>query len=223
MFDTQPLILSLQVSTAAAMFAFVAGTVCARLLLKHRFLGRNLLEAIFLLPLVLPPVVTGFALLLFLGHNGPIEKSLGVQLLFTPYAAVLASLVVAFPLMYQSAKAALLGVDYHLEQAARVLGTGEWRVFLTITMPLAWPGLLAGFLLSFARALGEFGATIMVAGNIEGKTTTAPVAIYAAAEGGEFAIATFYVVILAVFNFALIYCLNLWTRRLAARTAGDWM
>lgn len=217
MLDWQPLILSLEVAGIATVLVFIAGTLLARFFLRHRFPGKDILEAFFLLPLVLPPVVTGYALLLLLGRYGPLgatlERWFNIQIIFTPYAAVIASLIVAFPLMYQSAKAAFQGVERHLEDAARSLGTGEWRIFLTITIPLAWPGLLAGLLLSFARALGEFGATIMVAGNIEGKTTTAPVAIYSAVEGGDFALAGRYVVLLSVANFALVLFLNVWTRR----------
>ncbi|MBP1764704.1 MAG: modB [Firmicutes bacterium] len=135
---------------------------------KMEFAGKAVLEALFVMPLVMPPVVTGFLLLLLIGKQGPVGKILGeqfgVQLIFTPYAAILAGTVVSFPLMYQSTKAAFANVDHTLEEAARTLGAGEWRVFLTVTLPLAWQGLVAGLILSFSRALGEFGATIMVAG-----------------------------------------------------------
>jgi molybdate ABC transporter permease protein len=146
-------------------------------------------DGLFLLPLVLPPVVTGFALLVLLGRNGPVgrflESAFGVRVVFTIHAAILAAAVVAFPLMYQSAKAAFQSVDPRLEDAARTLGAGEARVFLAVTLPLAWPGVVAGMALAFARSLGEFGATAMVAGNIPGETTTVPLAIYFLADAGE--------------------------------------
>jgi molybdate transport system permease protein len=192
-FDWQPVLLSLQVATAALVLSFVSGTGAALLTARRNFPGKDVLEGIFLLPLVLPPVVTG--------------------LLFTPYAAVLASTVVAFPLMYQSAKAAFVTIDPHLQDAAGSLGAAPRRVFLTVTVPLSWPGLLAGAVLSFARALGEFGATIMVAGNIAGRTTTMPTAIYSAAEGGDFRVAAIYSALLAVLNLLFIIGLNVWMRR----------
>jgi molybdate transport system permease protein len=219
--DWDPVVLSLRVAFVALVAVFVTGTVAARLMIRHDFPGKDVLEGLFTLPLVLPPVVTGFLLLVLLGRNGPVgrflDQRLGVQLLFTLAAAILASAVVSFPLMYQSAKAAFQAVDRGLEDAARTLGAGEARVFLTVTVPLAWPGLVAGTVLAFARALGEFGATAMVAGNIPGKTTTVPLAIYFLAEAGELRAAGAYALLISGASLALIVALNVWTRR---RTPG---
>ena len=171
---------------------------------------KDWLEGVFLLPLVLPPVVTGFALLILLGRRGPLGD---LRLLFTPWAAITAAAVVAFPLVYQSARAAFAACNPELEMVARCLGASKTRAFWTIVVPLSWPGLAAGAVLAFARALGEFGATVMVAGNVAGKTLTAPVAIYFAANDGEMNIAAFYALILGAFNLLFLIVLNRWLRR----------
>ncbi|HEX9998230.1 MAG TPA: molybdate ABC transporter permease subunit [Abditibacterium sp.] len=206
-----PLQLSLWVALGALFLALPMGILAASFLRGRRFWGRSALEGLLLLPLVLPPVVTGLLLLLLLGKRGPVGQFLpgwGVQILFSPWAAVLASAIVAFPLVYQSARAAFEGVDCHLEEAARSLGAPPLRCFLTISVPLAAPGLLAGAILAFARALGEFGATVMVAGNVEGKTLTAPVAIYFAAENGEMGRAGFYAIMLGVLNLGFLFVVS---------------
>lgn len=216
MLDWQPIYLSLEIATASLVWAFVTGTACALFMTRCRFPGQAAVEAFFTLPLVLPPVVTGFLLLLLIGRNGPVgrlwETLFHSQIIFTPYAAMLAGTVVAFPLMYQSAKAAFQSIDSHLEDAARTLGASEIRVFFTITLPLSWPGLLAGIILSFARALGEFGATIMVAGNIPGKTQTIPLAIYFATEANDLTTAGLYSIIISGVTFFLIFWLNAWSK-----------
>lgn len=216
MVEWLPVILSIKVALFSLIFVFVFGVSSAYLMRSIEFPGKAALEAFFTLPLVLPPVVTGFLLLILIGKQGPVGRFLTeffhTQIIFTPYAAVLAGTVVAFPLMYQSTKAAFQGVDRNLEEAARTLGASEWRVFWTITMPLSWPGLVAGLVLSFARALGEFGATIMVAGNIPGKTQTIPLAIYFAAESNDLTRAGLYVLIISVITFSLILWLNLWAK-----------
>ncbi len=221
MLDWQPVVLSLQVAAAALVVAWSLGTLAALGMAERDFWGKELFEAIFLLPLVLPPVVTGYALLVLAGRQGIVgmwlERHFELRLLFTPYAAVAASAVVAFPLAYQSARAAFSGVDSLLLDVARSLGAAPARVFFTIMVPLSWPGLMAGAVLSFARALGEFGATIMVAGNIEGRTTTVPSAIYMAAENGDMKRAGLYSALLAAFNLAFILGLGLWSRRRRAR------
>ena len=220
MLDWDPVFLSMRVALAALSIVVVCGTLVARFMARHEFPGKDLVEGLFTLPLVLPPVVTGFVLLVLVGRTGPIGRLLAgvdVQILFTLWAAILAAVVVSFPLMYQSAKAAFQGVDRGLEDAARTLGAGEARVFLTVTVPLAWPGLVAGTVLAFARALGEFGATAMVAGNIPGKTTTVPLAIYFLAEAGELRAAGVYALLISAASLALIVALNVWTRR---RTPG---
>lgn len=214
-FDWQPLFLSLKVAVAALLLALAGGMLAARVLGRWRGVGQAVIESILLLPLVLPPVVTGYALLVFLGSNGWLgawlQRTFQEQLLFTPWAAIIASFVVALPLVYTSSKAALGSLDSHCLEAARCLGASGGRVFWTIEIPLAWRGLVAGAVLAFARALGEFGATIMVAGNIAGQTTTAPVAIYMAVEGGDFSTAQRYVWLLAALNFGFLLFLSFWT------------
>ncbi|MBW3635846.1 MAG: molybdate ABC transporter permease subunit [Armatimonadetes bacterium] len=202
-FDFHPLQLSFLVAGASLFVALPLGIGAAFTLRGRRFRGQTFIESLFLLPLVLPPVVTGLLLLLVLGKQQPLGAwllSRGVPILFSPLAAMLASAFVAFPLVFQSARAAFAGVDGQLEDAARCLGAAPPRTFWTITLPLAAPGLVAGAILAFARALGEFGATVMVAGNVEGKTLTAPVAIYFAAEEGDFRRAAFYSIALAALN-----------------------
>ncbi len=215
--EWQPVILSIKVAFASLSIVLILGVACAYGMRRWHFSGKAALEAIFSLPLVLPPVVTGFLLLVLIGKQGPVgrllERLFQAQLIFTPYAAVLAGTVVAFPLMYQSVKAAFQSIDPKLEDAARTLGASESRVFLTVTLPLAWPGVVAGIVLSFARALGEFGATIMVAGNIPGKTQTLPLAIYFAAESNDMTLAGLYVLIISLLTFSMILWVNLWTKR----------
>lgn len=217
MFEWQPVWLSIKVALASLVFVVISGVSFAYAMRKWEFTGKAAVEAIFSLPLVMPPVVTGFLLLILIGKQGPIGRFLAdtfqTQIIFTPYAAVIAGTVVAFPLMYQSTKAAFQSIDSKLEDAARTLGANEWRVFWTVTLPLAWHGLLSGIVLSFARALGEFGATIMVAGNIPGKTQTIPLAIYFAAESNDMTQAGLYVLIISLLTFSLIFGVNLWVRK----------
>ncbi|MDF2680705.1 MAG: modB [Brevibacillus sp.] len=220
-----PLILSLKVAALSTSLVFVIGLLMARLMTQRNFFGKNLLESFFLLPLVLPPTVVGFGLLLLFGKNGFIGKLLsdwfGIQVIFTLTGAVIASVVVSFPLMYQSAVAAFTSVDRRLEDAARTLGASEWRLFWTVAFPLAWPGLLAGFVLSFARGLGEFGATLMLAGYIPGKTDTIPVAIYFAVEAGQMEKALFWVIIIVSLGMGTTFWLNWWSRRNVRRYANQ--
>jgi len=217
MIDWSPVLLSLRVGLSALAVIVVTGTLAARAMTRRHFPGKDVVDGLLVLPLVLPPVVTGFLLLVLLGRNGPVgrllEGAFGVRLLFTLHAAVLAAVVVAFPLMYQSAKAAFQSVDARLEDAARTLGAGEARVFLTVTLPLAWPGLVAGMVLSFARSLGEFGATVMVAGNIPGETTTVPLAIFFLADAGDLRAAGVYALVISALSMVLVVALNVWTRR----------
>ena len=217
MLEWQPVWLSIKVALASLVFVVILGVSFAYAMRKWEFTGKAAVEAIFSLPLVMPPVVTGFLLLVLIGKQGPIGRFLAdtfqTQIIFTPYAAVISGTVVAFPLMYQSTKAAFQSIDTKLEDAARTLGANEWRVFWTVTLPLAWHGLLSGIVLSFARALGEFGATIMVAGNIPGKTQTIPLAIYFAAESNDMTQAGLYVLIISLLTFSLIFGVNLWVRK----------
>lgn len=222
--DWHPVILSLRVASIALIIVTCLGLPLARLMSRGRFFGRDVLEAAVTLPLVLPPSVIGYGLLMLIGKNGLVGQLLhgmGITLMFTWWAAVLASTVVAMPLMYQSARAAFDSVDVNYEKAARTLGAGELRVFFTVTLPLAWHGILAGLVLSFARALGEFGATLMVAGNIPGQTQTIPLAIYFAVESGNSAAAGTLVAIITVFSFMVILVVNRWSRRQRFQLRGE--
>lgn len=215
-FDLTPIILSLKVSAAAVVIVVMLGIPLAGHMAGRNFPGKDIVEACVTLPLVLPPSVVGFILLWLFGKNGPLGQLLTnlfhVSVVFNLAGAVIAAAVVSFPLMYQSAKAAMESVDRTLENAARTLGSGELRVFFTITLPLSWPGIVSGFILSFARSLGEFGATLMIAGNIPGRTQTMPIAIYMANEEGDFPTALILVIIMTVFSFSVIFCLNRWSK-----------
>lgn len=214
--DWFPVFLSIRVALIAVGVVLVTGLPLARFLSRLEFPGKDVLEALITLPMVLPPSVIGYGLLMIIGKNGLLGHTLanlGLSLIFTWWAAVLASTVVAFPLMYQSAKGAFLSVDVNYEKAARTLGASEIRIFFTITLPLAWPGILAGVVLSFARAMGEFGATLMVAGNIPGQTQTIPLAIYFAVESGDDGTARTLVAIITVFSFLVIYWVNRWAKK----------
>jgi molybdate transport system permease protein len=214
--DWSPLWISLATSATATVFTFVIGLAAAAWRERRSGVGAALVDGIFLLPLILPPTVVGFFLLLFFGRNGPLGRFLeafGAMVVFSWPATVIAATVVAFPLMYLTARAALEQVDPHLMQAARTLGASEWRVFREIALPLAWPGILAGVILSFARALGEFGATLMIAGNIPGKTETIPIAIYFAVEADEIHRALAWCGMDVAISLVLLAGLYLWTRQ----------
>jgi molybdate transport system permease protein len=186
--DWSPLWISLATSLTATAITLIVGVATAAWRERRTGPMMALVDGVFLLPLVLPPTVVGFLLLLLLGRNGPVGKLLlrvGATVVFSWPATVIAAAVVAFPLMYLTARAALEQVDPHYLEAARTLGATEWRVFSEVALPLAWPGVLAGTILSFARALGEFGATLLLAGDIPGKTETIPIAIYFAVEANE--------------------------------------
>lgn len=215
-YDFHPLFLSLKVAGISIIFVFITGVLLARFLARREFVGKNVIESIFLLPMVLPPTVVGFGLLIIFGKNGFIGQWLekfDIQLIFDWKGAVLASIVVSFPLMYQSASAAFKTIDDRLEKAALTMGASKLRVFFTVTLPLVWPGLLAGLVLAFARALGEFGATLMLAGYIPGKTDTIPLVIYFAVENGDMSKASFWVTIIVALGFSTIMWLNWWTKR----------
>ena len=181
--------LSVQVAVAATVLNALFGIPLAYVLARRRFWGKGVLDLVVTLPLVLPPTVTGYYLIVLLGRRGwlggPLYQATGWSITFTWYAAVVAATVMALPLLVRTARAAIESVDRDLERAAWTLGRSEWRTALEVTLPLARNGLLAGLVLAFARALGEFGATLMLAGNIPGKTATAPMAIYTAVQTGE--------------------------------------
>lgn len=211
-----PVMLSIKVALAVVVFTALVGLPLSRVMSRRHFIGRDILESIITLPLVLPPSVTGYALLIMVGKNGPLGAwliKMGIPVVFTWRAIVLAAMVVAFPLFYRSARAAIESVNPNFEQAARTLGAGEIRVFLTVTLPLASRGIIAGLVLCFARALGEFGATLMVAGNIPGKTQTIPTAIYFAVEAGHDQTAQVLVIIVTLISFVVIYWVNYSERR----------
>ncbi|KHE68297.1 molybdate ABC transporter permease subunit [Halobacillus sp. BBL2006] len=215
--DASPLWLSLKIATIATVIVFVCGIILSRLISRKLFPGKSIVESILLLPLVLPPTVVGFGLLYLFGKNGWIGKWLlewfDVQVVFTWIGAVIAAIVVSFPLMYQSASAAFQNYDPNIENAALTMGASKLKVFFTISLPLAWPGLLAGLVLTFARALGEFGATLMIAGYIPGETDTIPLAIYFAVEAGRMEQAQMWVIVILCLGFSSILWLNWWTRR----------
>lgn len=213
----QPIILSMKIAFISTIFTFVFGILLARVITKYNFRGKDILESLIIMPMVLPPTITGYGLLILMSRRNFIGKFLyknfGITIIFTPAAACVAAIIVSIPLMYQSAKAAFLNIDHIYENAARTLGASEWRVFIKISFPLAWPGIVSGSVLSFARALGEFGATLMVAGNIPGKTQTIPTAIYFAVDNGYTKVANTLLGVVVAFSFVLIFSLNSWLKK----------
>jgi molybdate transport system permease protein len=189
--DLLPLWLSLRVSVIATLLAFLLGAPLAWVLARRRFPGRDLVGIVVLLPMVLPPTVLGYYLLLLLGRRsgiGRAAEAVGIErIVFTPTAAVIAAFVAALPFLVRASQAGFEQVDPVHEDAARTLGRSEWSVALTVTVPLAWRGIAAGLALGFARAMGEFGTTLMLAGNIPGRTQTASIAIYDAVQAGRLA------------------------------------
>jgi len=213
--DLSPIRLSLETSVAATAAVTIAGTLAAGWRTRRRGVGYELLDGFFLLPLVLPPTVVGFLLLLAFGRTSPVGAALynlGLRLVFSWTATVIAAAVTTFPLMYMTARAALEQVDAPLVEAARTLGAEEPRIFREILLPLAWPGLAAGVVLTFARALGDFGATLILAGNIPGKTQTLPLAIFFAVEAGDMQEAVRWSLVTVGISLAALGALNLWTR-----------
>ena len=213
----EPIFLSIRVALLATVIAFFLGVFFAYLLTKKKVPGKNIWETILILPMILPPSIVGYLLLKVFGKRGPIGAFLldtfGIQIVFTWIACVIAATVVALPLMYQNAKGAFQSVDPSYELAAKTLGSSSFKVFRTVTFPLSGPGIVSGIVLTFARALGEFGATLMLAGNIPGKTQTIPTAIYAAVVVGKDETASLLVLIMVLFSFALVFGLNMWLKR----------
>jgi len=208
-----PIKLSVQVSLISAVFVFLFGIIIAKLMSGPNFKGKTFLETAFLLPIVLPPTVIGFLLIILLGPHSPagalVERIIQHSIMFTPWAAVLASFVVAFPLMYQTAKNGFQSIEKEIEEAARVDGAGELLTFLYVSLPLSYKSIISGTILSFARALGEFGATFMFAGNIPGKTQTAPTAIYIAMDSGDMKTAWTFVICMIGISFIMLFTTNL--------------
>lgn len=213
------LALSLKVAWWSTAINLVLGGACGYWLARKRFFGRELLDALLTLPMVMPPTVLGYYLLVALGRHSWfgawLQNSLGINLIFTWQAAVIAASVVTFPLVMRSARAAFEGVHPQMEAAGRVLGLSELAIFFRISLPLAWRGILAGVLLSFARALGEFGATLMVAGSIPGKTQTLSIAVYEAVQAGQDDVAQGLVLITSAVCLAVLLLAG---RLLPART-----
>jgi len=213
--DWSPLWISLETSVTATILTLIAGLAVAAWRQWRRGFATAVVDGICLLPLVLPPTVVGFFLLLLFGRNGPFGRillRLGATVVFSWPATVIAAAVVAFPLMYLTARAALEQVDSRFLEAARTLGASEWRVLTAVALPLAWPGVLAGTILSFSRALGEFGATLMLAGNIPGKTATIPIAIYFAVEADDMQRALVWCAADVIISLTLLAGLYYWTR-----------
>jgi molybdate transport system permease protein len=209
--------LSVQVATVATVFVVLVGLFAAYFLARKNFHGKDLIDILLTLPLVLPPTVTGYYLIVLFGRNGLVGQYFyawtGWSIMFTWYAAVLASFVVALPLMVKTARAAIESVDENLIRASYTLGHSEYVTALKVILPLARKGIIAGTILSFARAMGEFGATLMVAGNIPGRTDTMPLAIYSAAASGDRSQATIMVIVFTLISGLFLYAASKLSRR----------
>jgi molybdate transport system permease protein len=226
-FDYTPVIISLKTAALSTVLTFFLGIIVAWRMAKYRGRLKGLIDALLSLPLVLPPTVVGFFLLLIFGKYGPVGKLLdylGTGVIFTWSATVIAATVVSFPLMYRTARGSFEQLDANILNAARTLGASEMRIFRRISIPMSWPGIAAGTILAFARALGEFGATLMIAGNMPGKTQTIPVAIYFAAEGGDMDKALLWVMLIVAISLVVIMAMNYWIeydRKRMRKTAGS--
>lgn len=203
-----PLALTLKVAGWATALNLLLGVGVGYAIARWRFPGRDLVDAALTLPMVMPPTVLGYYLLVVIGSHGVLGawllENFGIRLIFTVEAAIIAATIVSFPLVFKAARAAFETVDPQLEDAARTLGVNEWAVFFRVSLPLAWRGILAGLLLSFARALGEFGATLMVAGSIAGKTQTLSIAVYEAVQAGQDSTANFLVAVTSITCIAVL-------------------
>ncbi|NLY42118.1 MAG: molybdate ABC transporter permease subunit [Desulfovibrionales bacterium] len=197
-----PVLLSLRVATLATLAALGFGVGLGWIFHRYHFPGKELLDSVLSLPMVLPPTVLGYYLIVVLGRNGLLgrwlEDTLGITLIFTWQGAVIAASVVSFPLIFKSARAALDAVGRKYENAARIMGYPEWRVFIAVSLPLAGRGILAGTMLAFARAMGEFGATLMIAGNLPGRTQTLSLAVYSAMQAGNDDLAARLVLLISI-------------------------
>ena len=211
--DFSPLWISLKTAFLATIITSIIGIFISYKMANYKGRGRGIIDGIFTLPLILPPTVIGFFLLLLCGKNGFVGKifmSFNKNIIFSWSATVIAATVVAFPMMYRTCRSAFEQIDKNMISAARTLGLSETKIFFKIAIPLAWPGIIGGVVLAFARALGEFGATLMIAGNIPGRTQTMPVAIFFAVEGGDMNKAMLWVLIIVAISFIMIFLLNYW-------------
>lgn len=212
--DISPLLISIKTATIATTITFFLGLIASYLMANFKGKSKGLIDGLLTLPLILPPTVVGFFLLLICGKNGPIGKFLLIfdkSLIFSWVATIIAATVVAFPMMYKTTRSAFEQIDINIILAARTLGLSEFRIFYKIAIPLAWPGIIGGLVLSFARAIGEFGATLMLAGNIPGRTQTMPLAIFFAVEGGDMKTAALWVAIIVSLSLFLILAMNYWS------------
>ena len=212
--DLSPLWISISTALLATLITFFIGIIVAYRIVNYNGIFKGLIDGLLTLPLILPPTVIGFFLLLLFGKNGPIGDLLEVfnlSVIFTWSATVIAATVVSFPLMYRTTRSAFEQIDNNIISAARTLGLSELKIFLKIAIPLSWPGIIGGVVLSFARAMGEFGATLMIAGNIPGKTQTMPLAIFFAVEGGDMNKAYLWVIIIVAISLIMILLLNYWS------------
>ena len=212
--DFAPLWISIKTATVGTIITFFLGILISYWMSNFKGKSKGLIDGLLTLPLILPPTVVGFFLLLICGKNGPIGKLLelfNTSLIFSWTATVLAAIVVSFPMMYRTTRSAFEQIDINILSAARTLGLNEFKIFYKIAIPLAMPGIIGGLVLSFARAIGEFGATLMIAGNIPGRTQTMPLAIFFAAEGGDMQKAMLWVVIIVTLSLVLILILNYWS------------
>ena len=211
--DLSPIIISLRTATLSIIVTFFLGVAAAQLVfrLKSKMM-KTILDGLCTLPLVLPPTVAGFFLLYIFGMRRPIGKFFieyfAVKVAFSWGATVLAAVVISFPLMYRAARGAFEQVNPDVLSAGRTIGMSEWKIFWKVQLPIAWPGVISGAVLAFARGLGEFGATAMIAGNIKGKTRTLPLAVYSAVASGNMKEAGEYVAVLVCISFIVVVCMN---------------
>lgn len=213
--DTSPIIISMKTAIVAIVFTFILGLFAARWILYRKSEAAKIFwDGIFTMPLVLPPTVAGFFLLVLFGSYGPVgklfEDYLGIRIAFSWGATILAAVVMSFPLMYRSARGALEQIDDDLIFAARTLEMSEWSIFFRVMIPNALPGIISGGVLAFARGLGEFGATAMIAGNIPGRTRTLPLAVYSEVAAGNMDAAYQYVLVIVVICFAIVAAMNIY-------------
>lgn len=216
MSSLSPLWISIKTSFTATLFVFFIGIAISWFMFQYKGKGKEIIDGVLILPMILPPTVMGYILLLIIGKNSPLGRMLGhlgINVIFTWSATVIAAIIIAFPLMYRTTLGAFKQIDINMINAARTMGATEWRIFWKVAVPLAWPGIAAGTMLAFARALGEFGATLMVAGSIPGKTETIPIAIYFAVAGGENEKAIMWVVLIFAISLLTMILTDKWSKK----------